>query len=71
MAETTKARKTPAKPRKTASKAVPETETKPVSISKEAIAKLAHQFWAERGHKHGSPEEDWLRAERELRKRAS
>jgi hypothetical protein len=71
MAETTKARKTPAKPRKTASKAVPETETKPVSISKEEIERLAHQFWAERGHKHGNPEEDWLRAEQELRKRAS
>jgi hypothetical protein len=71
MAETTKARKSPAKPRKTASKAVPETETKPVSISKEAIARLAHQFWAERGHKHGNPEEDWLRAEQELRKKAS
>jgi hypothetical protein len=71
MAETTKTRKTPAKPRKTASKAVPATATKPVSISQEEIGRLAHQYWAERGHRHGNPEEDWLRAEQELLKRAS
>lgn len=41
------------------------------SISRDEIAKLAHQFWAERGHRHGHHVDDWLRAEQELRKRAS
>lgn len=31
------------------------------------IAQLAYSFWAERGYEHGFAEEDWLRAERELR----
>ena len=37
-----------------------------ISPSHEEIAKLAHSYWAARGFQHGSPEEDWLRAEREL-----
>jgi hypothetical protein len=32
----------------------------------EQIATLAYQLWLDRGGPHGSPEEDWLRAEREL-----
>ncbi len=48
-----------------------------VSISKEeppqeAIAQLAYSYWLERQNGNGgesSPEEDWLRAERELRGR--
>lgn len=39
--------------------------------SQDEIARLAHQFWQERGHKHGHHIEDWYRAEKELRKRAS
>jgi hypothetical protein len=36
----------------------------------EAIARLAHSYWLERQNGHeGSAEEDWLRAERELRER--
>ena len=31
------------------------------------IEKLAYQFWEERGRPLGSSEEDWFRAERELR----
>ena len=31
------------------------------------IAMLAYQLWQERGCPIGSPEEDWLRAERELK----
>jgi hypothetical protein len=31
------------------------------------IAALAYTYWVDRGHQGGSPEEDWLRAERELR----
>jgi hypothetical protein len=36
-------------------------------IEREAIALLAYSFWEARGFTGGSPEEDWLRAERELR----
>ncbi len=43
------------------------------SDSKEAtyeeIANLAHSYWVARGHHHGWAEEDWLRAERELKSR--
>jgi len=35
------------------------------------IAALAYTYWAERGCQGGSPEEDWLRAERELRAKVS
>jgi hypothetical protein len=35
------------------------------------IAALAYTYWADRGRQGGSPEEDWLRAERELRAKAS
>jgi hypothetical protein len=34
------------------------------------IASLAYLYWEARGYQGGSPEEDWLRAERELRARA-
>jgi len=44
----------------------PPTDT----IDREAIAALAYSFWVERGCVGGSPEEDWLRAERELLERA-
>lgn len=37
----------------------------------EEIAKLAYFFWETRGRQIGSPEEDWLRAEQEYRRRAS
>ena len=30
------------------------------------IAVLAYQFWLERGCPHGSPEEDWFRAQRQI-----
>ncbi len=39
--------------------------------SHEEIARLAEKYWAERGHPQGSPEQDWLRAEQELRGKAS
>ena len=39
--------------------------------SREEIARLAQQFWAERGHQDGLAEQDWLRAERELMGMAS
>ncbi|HWB85864.1 MAG TPA: DUF2934 domain-containing protein [Bryobacteraceae bacterium] len=39
--------------------------------SQEEIARLAYLYWEERGCQGGSSEEDWLRAERELRSRAT
>lgn len=36
-------------------------------IDREAIALLAYSYWEARGFTGGSPEQDWLRAERELR----
>ena len=35
----------------------------------EAIARLAYFFWEERGCTNDSPDEDWFRAEAELRNR--
>ncbi len=35
--------------------------------TREEIARLAEKYWAERGWPQGSPEQDWLRAEQELR----
>ena len=40
------------------------------SPAHEEIASLAYAYWVERGYTSGSPEEDWLRAEAELRQRA-
>jgi len=33
----------------------------------EEIARLAYSYWEARGYQGGSPEEDWYRAEREIR----
>lgn len=38
-----------------------------LQIGPEKIAMLAHSYWEARGCQGGSPEEDWLRAERQLR----
>ena len=43
-------------------KAAPVTQT-----DTEAIARLAYSYWEARGCTDGSPEEDWLRAEVELK----
>ena len=40
-----------------------------VEPTSEAIAALAYSYWEARGCQGGSPEEDWLRAEQELRTR--
>jgi len=39
-------------------------------LSREEIARLAYSLWEARGCQGGSPDEDWLRAEQELRQRA-
>ncbi len=49
-------------------KATPATTPAPTHHQ---IAQLAHRLWKERGGHHGSHEQDWLRAERELRGMAS
>jgi Protein of unknown function (DUF2934) len=39
-------------------------------LAHEEVAALAYTYWAGRGRQGGSPEEDWLRAEQELRARS-
>jgi Protein of unknown function (DUF2934) len=41
------------------------------SIAHDQVARLAHRYFEERGRKHGHHEEDWFRAEQELRAKAS
>jgi hypothetical protein len=76
----------PARPRKhapakrTATPVVetsPSTETMPSHSvvtegpSFDEIAQLAYSYWEARGYQGGSSEEDWLRAEEQLRGQAS
>ena len=37
-------------------------------LSRDVIAALAYQLWQERGCPIGSPEEDWRKAEEQLRR---
>ena len=39
------------------------------TLDQEAIASLAYFYWEERGCPNDSPDEDWFRAEAELRNR--
>lgn len=72
MTEKVKKAKAPAKPRKTAAKKekVVRLETSALP-SREEIEKLAHSYWEQRGYQHGYAEQDWLRAEQDLHKKAS
>jgi hypothetical protein len=75
--KTTAKPKAPAKPRKTDAKAngpaaAPKAAGTPSNVtsigpSQEQVAALAHKYWSERGHQHGYHEQDWFRAEQELR----
>lgn len=47
---------------------VPASEKAPAGLNTEEVARLAHSYWVARGHRHGSHEEDWLRAEQELKR---
>ena len=85
MAKTTKKAEVAAKPKKTVVEkpVVEKAKVAPVTtkaatgiaivapVSREEIAKLAHRYWVERGHKHGQHVDDWFRAEQELRNKAS
>jgi hypothetical protein len=68
---------TAAKPLKTAAKkangaAEPvAVKSNVIQIGHEQVAVLAHTYWQQRGFKHGHHEEDWFRAEQELRGKAS
>ncbi len=44
------------------------TESPESHVSQEEIAMLAHNLWQARGCPEGSPEEDWYRAEEELKR---
>jgi hypothetical protein len=57
-------RRKPAAKKQTTETAVHSPQHNP---SREEIARLAEKFWAERGWPEGSPEQDWLRAEQELK----
>jgi hypothetical protein len=81
MAESVKKAKAPAKPRKAATTKTTTTAAKKVNApakplqmpapSYEQIAELARKYWAERGYTDGQHEDDWFRAEQELRSKAS
>lgn len=57
---------TPRSPRRSAATSAPET-----APAAEQIAHLAYSYWEARGYQGGSPEEDWLRAEQQLRAQTS
>ncbi len=65
MTEVVKKTKAPAKPKKLTTKKAEELKVK--DPSHEQIAQLAQKFWAERNWQDGYAEQDWLRAEQELR----
>jgi len=52
--------------------AVAEAYSDPIDpvLEHEEIAQLAYSYWETRGFCSGSPEEDWYRAEEELKRRA-
>ena len=70
-------RKAPAAPAATRTSATPAQAAPPLTNkgsarggtshkSAEAIAQRAYELWQKRGAPHGSDQEDWLAAEREL-----
>jgi hypothetical protein len=65
--KTATATQKPRLPAVTAAKvAIVESIEVPYSSAQDEIAALAYSYWVGRGCQGGSPEEDWLRAEREL-----
>lgn len=59
--------KTAAAPNGAAKSRKPAAKKTAPTPSQEQIARLAEKYWAERGWPEGSPEQDWLRAEKELK----
>jgi type II secretory pathway component HofQ len=70
VAESAPAPKTMAAAAGASSSAIPvapaQAPTAQSPVTHQQIAQLAHSYWAARGYRHGSPEEDWFRAENEL-----
>jgi Protein of unknown function (DUF2934) len=63
-----------AAPKATKKKAAPKSvaaRVKATTPTHEEIARLAQQYWIERGWQDGYAEQDWLRAEQELMGMAS
>lgn len=60
-----------AKPRKASATKATSSKVTEMPVPHEEIARLAHRYWAERGHQDGHHMEDWLRAEQELSQKAS
>jgi hypothetical protein len=56
---------------KTSTKRKTTTKNPPPPPSYQEIAMLAQRYWDDRGRPEGSPEQDWLRAEKDLMSRAS
>ncbi len=56
---------------KTSTKRKTTTKNPPPPPSYQEIAKLAQRYWDDRGRPEGSPEQDWLRAEKDLMNQAS
>jgi len=60
------------KPRKTAAKKEKPVQAARLAMpSREEIEQLARSYWAARNYQDGFAEQDWLRAEQELLKKAS
>jgi Protein of unknown function (DUF2934) len=49
---------------------VPNISPSYVEPSRDEIARLAYLYWLERGCQNGSAEEDWFRAEQQLRQQS-
>lgn len=47
----------------------PQSGTQGAGADREQIAALAYEYWLEGGRREGTAEDDWLRAEREIRSR--
>jgi len=52
---------------KTAEGTNPDLESLLAALENERISALAYFYWQQRGCPTGSPDEDWFRAEREIR----
>jgi hypothetical protein len=75
MAEKVKKAKAPAKPRtkaasaktSAAKKAAVDNRVAEKAPTREEIELLAYNYWTERGGQNGADQQDWYRAERELK----
>lgn len=75
-AATAKPRQAPAKKASNGATAAPvavngHVVEMPRVVSQDEVAILAHNYWQQRGQKHGYHMEDWFRAEQELHNKAS